>query len=56
MANFEKFGHFGSALAMKKHIWPFYKIWPFFGHFCVCHCTMKFSLNIFRLFVLFSNE
>jgi len=20
-------------LAMKKHIWPFYEIWLFFGHF-----------------------
>jgi len=26
----ETVGYFGSALAMKKHIWPFYKIWPFF--------------------------
>ena len=33
MANFEKFGHFLTALAMKKRIWPLCKIWPFFGHF-----------------------
>ena len=30
MANFEKFGHFLNALAMKNHTWPFYEIWPFF--------------------------
>jgi len=30
MANFEKFGHFLTALAMKKCIGPFCKIWPFF--------------------------
>ena len=24
---------FLTALAMKKCIWPFCKIWPFFGHF-----------------------
>jgi len=34
MTNFEKFGHFLNALAMKKHTWPFYKIWPFF-HFVI---------------------
>jgi len=33
MANFEKFGHFLTALSMKKRIWPFCKIWPFFGFF-----------------------
>jgi len=33
MANFEKFGHFLTALAMKKRIWAFYKIWLFFGYF-----------------------
>ena len=33
MANFEKFGHFLSALAMIKRIWPFCKIWLFFDHF-----------------------
>jgi len=33
MANFEKFGHFLNALAMKKHTWPFCEIWPFFGYF-----------------------
>ena len=32
MANFEKFGHFLSALAMIKRIWPFCKIWLFFDH------------------------
>jgi len=32
MANFEKFGQFLTALAMKKRIWPFCEIWPFFGH------------------------
>jgi len=31
MANFENFGHFLTALAMKKRIWPFCEIWPFFG-------------------------
>ena len=30
----KRFGHFWSALAMKKHIWPFYKICPYFGNFC----------------------
>jgi len=33
MANFEKFGHFLNALAMKKHTWPFCEIWPFFWLF-----------------------
>jgi len=32
MASFEKFGHFLTALAMKKRIWPFCKISSFFGH------------------------
>jgi len=31
MANFKKFVHFLTALAMKKRIWPFCNIWPFFG-------------------------
>jgi len=30
MANFEKIGHFLTALAMTKRIWPICKIWPFF--------------------------
>ena len=46
-SNLEKFGHFGSGLAMKKHSWPLYEIWLFFGHFSVCHCKTKFSLKIF---------
>jgi len=33
MANFEKFGHFLTALDMKKCIWPCCKIRPFFCHF-----------------------
>jgi len=33
MANFEIFRHFLSALAMKKHIWPFCVFGHFFGHF-----------------------
>jgi len=33
MANFEKFDHFLNALAMKKHAWPFFEIWPFFWPF-----------------------
>jgi len=35
MANFEKFGHFLTALAMKKRIWPFCKIWQFLAIFSV---------------------
>jgi len=33
MADFENFDHFLTALAMKKRIWPFCKIWLFFGPF-----------------------
>jgi len=29
----KKISHFLNALAMKKHIWPFYKIWPIFWPF-----------------------
>jgi len=42
MANFEKFGHFLTALAMKKRIWPFRKIWPFFRF-----VTVKLSFKYF---------
>jgi len=46
MANLEKFGQFLTALAMQKPIGTFCKIWLFFGHLLVCHCKIKFSLNI----------
>ena len=46
-SNFEKFDHFRSALARKKHICPLHEIWLFLGHFSVCHCKTKFSLKLF---------
>ena len=45
MANFEKFGHFLTALAMKKRIWPFCEIWQFFGHFFRFFVTVNFSFS-----------
>jgi len=35
MANLKKFGHFWSALAMKKRIWPFVSNLAIFS---ICHC------------------
>jgi len=49
MANFEKFGQFLTALAMKmkERIWPFCKIWPFLVIFSVCQCKIKFFIKYF---------
>jgi len=46
MANFEKFGHFLTALAMKNAFGYFVKLVHFLAIFLVCHCRIKFSLNI----------
>jgi len=43
MANFEKFGHFLTALAIKKRIWPFCKIWSFLAIFWFV--TVKLSFH-----------
>jgi len=38
---------------MKKRLWPFHKIWPYFWpFFSVCHCGIKFSLYVVFLYFL----
>jgi len=50
MANFEKFDHFLNALGMKKHTWPYCKIWPFL-HFAIVKWNLR---EIFYLFLFYS--
>ena len=52
MANFEKFGHFLTALAMKKRLWPFHKIWPYFWPFFQ-FLTVELSFHYMLSFCIF---